>query len=486
MATSISTTGTISSAGIGSGLDVNSIIAGLMKVENLPLTALQTKATSISTTISAFGAVQSATSSFRDAAAKLALPSTWNATLGTSSDPTAVSVVTTPDAATGNYSVQVTALAAAQSTVSTAVASDSALVGAGNLHIDLGSWDTGQTAFTAKTGSSGIDVTVTAGDTLATLAAKVNGANAGITASIVSDASGARLVYSSATTGTDNAFRISATDADGANTDASGLSAFAFDPAGGTSATTRTQAAANATATVNGLAVSSATNTLTNVFKGLTINLAKVGAAPVQITVAQNADSIKSSVNDFVTAYNSLSTLLSTDLKYDAGSQTAGPLQADSTAVSLQRQLRNLVGSFSTASSTFSTLSQVGVQIQSDGTLKVDSSALDSALANPAELKKMFTNVDSANPANNGIAVQLRSFGNAALGADGLLTTRVSGLNTTLTTNKNDQSTLSDRIAATQARLQAQYSALDTLMAGINSQSAYVTQQITNWNKGNG
>src|SRR5260221_6943759 len=126
MSTSISSTGSVTSQGIGSGLDVSTIIAGLMKVEGVPLTNLQTKATAIQTTISAFGAVQSAMSAFRDASAKLALPSTWNATTGTSADTTAVNVSTTSNATPGNYAVQVQTLAASQSTVSGTYASSSA------------------------------------------------------------------------------------------------------------------------------------------------------------------------------------------------------------------------------------------------------------------------------------------------------------------------------------------------------------------------
>ena len=276
MTTSISTSGSVSSAGIGSGLDVNSIITGLMKVEELPLTSLQNQATSIKTTISAFGAIKAAMSTFRDASATLALPSTWNATTGTSSDSSSVSVTTGSNAAPGAYSIEVSKLAASQSTVSGTFASSSALVGAGTLHIDLGTWSSGQAAFTAKSGSTGKDITVTATDTLETLAAKVNSSGSGVSATIVNDASGSRLVFTSSTTGTDNAFRITAADADSANTDATGLSALAFDPAGGTSATTITQTAANAQATVNGLPVTSATNSLVNVFSGLTLTLSKI------------------------------------------------------------------------------------------------------------------------------------------------------------------------------------------------------------------
>src|ERR1700710_1525360 len=95
---SSSNSGAISSAGIGSGLDVTSILAGLMKGGEAPLWSLQTKAPSIQTTISAFGAVQSAVSTFRDAVRTLALPSTWQATTGTSADSTPATIVTTPSA----------------------------------------------------------------------------------------------------------------------------------------------------------------------------------------------------------------------------------------------------------------------------------------------------------------------------------------------------------------------------------------------------
>ncbi|MEO7336756.1 MAG: flagellar filament capping protein FliD, partial [Caldimonas sp.] len=142
-----------------------------------------------------------------------------------------------------------------------------------------------------------------------------------------------------------------------------------------------------------------------------------------------------------------------------------------------------LLGSGSSASGTFSTLSQVGLEMQTDGTLKLNDAKLSSAMANPAELKKLFTNIDPADPSKNGFATRLRTLGNTVLGGDGLLTARVAGLTAKLTRNQKDQSTLNDRLATTQARLTAQYSALDTKLAGINSLSAYVTQQITNWNK---
>ena len=479
-------TGTISSAGIGSGLNVTAIVSQLMAVEDVPLTNLQTAATGIQTTISAFGAVKSDVAAFQTAAQALADPSTWSATVGTSSDSSSVSVSTSTNAAAGAYAVQVQNLASAQSTVSSTFASSSSLVGSGTLHIDLGTWSANQAGFTAQSGSTGVDITVGASDTLASVVSNINAANAGVTASIVTDATGARLVLTSTTTGAANGFRVTAVDSDGTNTDASGLSALAFDPPNGATTSSITQSGANAQATINGLTVTSSTNTLTNVLQGLTVNLLKATTNPVQLTVAPDTKSMTTAVTNFATAYSSMITLLNTDLAYNASTSTAGPLQGDSTAITLQRQLENIAGSVSTASTAFTTLSQIGVQVQTDGTLTVNSTTLANAMNNPSQLKALFANTDptgNTGSSANGYAQQFLNLTNSVLGYQGLLTTRVSGLSTSLTQNQTDQSNLQVLLAATQARLQAQYSALDSQMASISSLSSFVTQQITTWNK---
>ena len=478
MTTSVNSTGSVSSAGIGSGLDVNSIISKLMEVENKPLTHLQTTASSIQTTISAYGAVKSAVAGFRDAALALTRPSTWSATTGASADPTAVGVSAGSGAAAGSYAIVVGNLAAAQSTVSATYASRTDLVGAGNLHIDLA----GAGGF-ADPSASGIDVTLTNTDTLASLADKINVAGGGVAASVVTDATGARLVLSASATGLPGAFRVAGTDSGGGT----GLAALSFDPRAATpGATTQTQAARNAAVTVNGLPVTSASNTLDNVLPGMTLTLMKPGATPIQVSVAQDSASIKTAIGSFVSAYNAMATLIGEDVKYDAATQIAGPLQADSTAVSLQRQLRDILGSSSTASSVFGTLSQAGLQVQADGTLKVNDSALSSALGNVAELKKMFAATNGGTGSNSGFAQQFRALGDTVLGSTGLLTSRVTGLNKSLQKNRTDQDRLSDRLAGTEARLRKQYTALDTKMAGISTLSTYITQQIANWNKKDG
>ena len=101
-----------------------------------------------------------------------------------------------------------------------------------------------------------------------------------------------------------------------------------------------------------------------------------------------------------------------------------------------------------------------------------------------ARRARLFSNADTVgNGANDGIAVRLRKFGDQVLGADGMLTTRTAGLNSSLASNKRDQDKLNDRLATTEARLRAQYSALDTKMATLNALSTYMTQQIAAWNK---
>jgi len=475
MSTSISTTGSVSSAGVGSGLDVESIVTKLMEVEKAPLTALQTKASGIQTKVSAFAALKSAISTFRDAARALTTPSTWAATTGTSGDASTVTAASTGTAAAGSYSVVVQSLAANQSVASGTYTASSALVGAGSMHIDLGTWSSGQTSFTAQSGSTGVDITISATDTLANVRDKINSAKAGVTASIVTDTTGSRLVMSSSTTGAANAFRVTATG--------TGPSALAYDPPNGTTGTTLTQTAANAKATINGLAVTSATNSLTGAVEGMTLNLAKVNATPVLVTVAPDTTSITAAVTAFATSYSALATLLTTDTKYDSATSTAGPLQADTTAVSIQTQLRSVLGSSSTASSMYGTLSQAGLEIQSDGTLKVNSSKLTTAVGNLGQLKSMFANVDSTGATQDGFAQRMRSLADGMLNTDGLLTNRTTGLATTLSNNSKRQTEIEARLARTESRLRAQYTALDTKMSTLTTLSTYMTQQIANWNK---
>ena len=237
---------------------------------------------------------------------------------------------------------------------------------------------------------------------------------------------------------------------------------------------TQNTAAKNANLTINGLAISSASNNIEGAVDGLTINLLKTGQSTV--TVGQDKDSVKKAINDFVTSYNSLMTLMRNDTKYDDANKTAGALQGDSTAVGLQSQLRNITAAGSTLGGKFGRLSDLGLDIGADGTIKVNDTKLTSALGSMSDLKNLFMGVDTANPTNNGIATRWRAFADQVTGFDGSITTRTTGLQSRVTANNKRVDELNDRAAAYEKRVRAQYTALDTQMAKLNDMQSYVNK----------
>ena len=479
-------TGSISSAGIGSGLDVSSIVSSLMAVETQPLTKLQTVASTMQTKLSAFGQMQSFVSSFRDAAAQLQTASNYAVTTATSSDTTSVGASSTTKAIPGSYAVSVTSLASTQSTVSASgqFSAGTDAVGTGSITISLGTWSTGQTSFTAKSGSTDVVIPIGASEnTLAGIRDKINAANAGVSATLVTDATGTRLALQSSATGAANGFRVTVSDDDAANTDALGLSRLAFDPPSATTGTTLTQSAANTKASINGIAVETTGSTLSDVVDGMTFNLSKVTTTPVTVSVTRNTDSVKSLMTNFVGAYNALASFLSSATSYDASTKTAALLQGDATTTGLQNQLRSMVAQAGKASGTFGTLSEIGLEFQKDGRLKVNDTKLSAALSNLPELTKAMTNVDTATPTNNGFAKSLTAWADGLLGSTGSLTGKTKSIQSQIASNQKDQDNLSTRLTAIEARIRAQYTALDTTMSNANALSKYVTQQITTWNK---
>ena len=471
---------TISSIGIGSGLDINSIITQLVAVEQVPLTKLRTEASSLQTKLTTYGKVQSYLSALREASSALTRTDTWGATTGTSSDPTTVAVTTSATTKTGNYTLEVQRLASAQSNATATFANADTLIGEGSLRIELGAWGAGQTSFTPKVGATAIDITVAApGATLATLRDQINAAGAGVTASVLSDATGARLVLRSTATGAANGFRIGVTDTDGNNTDAAGLSALAFDPSAGVTTMAQALAAGNASATLNNLPISSESNTLANVLDGMSLTLNRVTTAPVQVTAAQDNTSMRKSLDTFVSAYNDLNKLLADQTKYDAATKASGGLQGDSAAVGIRAQMRAMIGTTSNASTMFKRLSDIGFDVKLDGSLALNDTKINNALANVAETKKLFANTDLLVPGNNGIATQMRALADRLIGVDGTVSTRSEGLRKRIDLNQDRQELLTDRIAQIEKRLRAQYTALDKTMGQLTGLSSYVTQQFS-------
>lgn len=477
--------GTISSVGIGSGLDANSIITKLTDIEKQPLTALKAKATKITAQLSAYGNIKSQVAALGDTALTLGTGAMWNPINVSSTNSAAVTGLANGVPAPGSFSVEVQQLARAQTAASEVVAAGTSL-GTGSLTIQLGSWNSGFGAFTPGSAAP-VTVNIGAGeDSLASIARKINDANAGVSATIITDTSGQRLSIKSTTTGAATGFRIQASDDDGNATDNAGLSRLAFDPAGGSYGMATTLSSArtgqDAMATLNGVVVTSSTNTFTGLVPGLNLQVNQATTAPVEIKVAQDTAALKKTINSFVDAFNALNKTLTDLTSYDAANKTASLLQGDSSTVNLQYGLRRLVTSTTTGAD-YSRLADLGITLQRDGSLAVDGAKLDAALqANPSGVKKLFT-LDNANPATDGFGVKLKAFTRGLLSMDGALSAKSQSLQKNLDRNASDQQKVNDHVTAVQAALQKQYSALDAKMGSMTALNQYVSQQITLWNK---
>ena len=480
--------GSISSAGIGSGLDVSSIVTQLMAVEQRPLEQLKSQATSLGSKLSTVGKLQGYFSALRDKANALTLSTLWSATTATSAN-TAVKVSTGPGAVAGSYAVAVTRLAQGQTLISGALPASTSTLNEGTLTIELGQYLAGTPAagFNPKAGSSPVTINIGSGETsLATVRDKINSANAGITATLITDASGTRLSLRSNDTGAENAFRVAVTEAVDDNNPATGLSALAYDAAAAASSPMlRKQAADNSDLTINGIQINTASNTLNDVVDGLTLNLSATTTGPVDVSVTADTTSIKTAITDFVAAFNTLASFIKAQTAYNADSKSGGALQGDQSTLSLQNQLRGVINEGSSASSVWSRLSDIGLAMKVDGTLDTNAGKLDNALGKLAELKKLLA-TDGASSAESGFVRRFKQLADAALGSEGVFESRSATLRANVTRNSKSQEAMEQRLAQTRARLQSQYSALDTKMATLGNLSTYMTQQIAQFNKSTG
>jgi flagellar hook-associated protein 2 len=490
---------TISSLGVGSGLDSESIVTKLVALEKQPIATLKTKATIVEQQISAFGQIQSQFSALADAAAAMSTAASWAARNASSSNTAAASITVTSSAAATSFTLDVDQLAKQQSVASAQIDAGSA-VGAGTLVLRLGKWSTGPTAFTPSSSGSDISIDVTAADTVATIAAKINALNPGVVATAFNDGTKDRLLLRSKETGEANGFRLQVgSDADGLPADDFGLSRLAFDPevgafgmAGATAGTV--VFGSDAKARINGLAVTSTTNVLSGNIPGVTMNLLATtttnyglpgeARAPATMNVSEDVTVAVKNVQAFVTAYNALAQTLADLTKYDSTTKTASLFQGDSTILGMQSVLRNMAGSVSNGSS-YQRLADVGLTRQLDGSLTMDTTKLAAAANNGAELQKLFT-LDNNNPATNGFALKFKTLAQGVLATGGSVKNKSVALDGVLKRNQEDQDRITARADAFEVRLRKQYSALDTKMASLSALSAYVTQQVATWNKTTG
>lgn len=480
---------TISSTGIGSGLDVNNIVSQLVALEKQPLKTLALKATNVKDQISAFGQVQAQFAALTDVATRISAPGVWAARSASSSNTNAATITATAAANATSFSLDVDVLAQKQS-VSSAAVPPGTLPGAGTLTLQLGSWSAGGAAFTAGAAAA-VNVTIAATDTIAAIATKINAANAGVVATVFNDGTNERLLLQSKDTGAAAGFRLQSADP--------ALAGLVFDPeaspgAGMAAAGIPVQYGQDAKARINGLAVTSATNTLTDNIPGVTIKLVATTTtgygtpgevkSPLTMSISEDVTPAVKNVNDFVTAYNALNKTLADLTRYDAATKTAGLFQGDSSVVGLQNVLRNMLGS-SSLGATSQRLTDVGLERQLDGSLTINTTKLSTAANNGTALQQLFTN-NNNDPLTNGFALKFKTLGQGVLASGGAVVNKATALQGALDRNSKEQTKVNDRATLVEARLRRQYSALDAQMGQLSALNAYVAQQVTLWNKSTG
>ncbi|QDQ28915.1 flagellar hook protein FliD [Chitinimonas arctica] len=391
----------LTSTGLGSGLNVEDLVSKLVAAEReQPQRQITQKAASATAKLTALGTLRGALANFQSAARALNSTGQFLQPVASSSDASSVTASASPIAGIGSQSIEVSQLAQSQRIKTGVYSSVDAVIGTGTLLIDFGSItdNTGGVInadangvysgakFTTNPKKSATSITIDAQhNTLNGVRDAVNSANAGVTASIINDGSGYRLVLSSNDTGASNAMRITVADGDGASSDTTGLSSLAYNPAQAAGAgqnLTEVQAGKSAKLKVNGIAVTNESNTASDIVTGLSFNLLKVTTAPVTINVGRDSTNAGKNMEAFVKSYNELKQNL-TDLSfYDPASKQAGVLQGEAIVRTVQSQLRGVMNGV--LSGGFTRLADVGVGFAKSGAMTYDSTKFAAAVSSNA------------------------------------------------------------------------------------------------------
>lgn len=439
--------GLLSSAGIGSGLDVNAIITALVNAKQAgPAQQISSQTTQLQAQEAGLTALGSALNSLQTTLGKLGSSltfTTYAATLGN----TALGTTSTlPNAQPGSYNLTVNHLATAQTRASSAYASGSA-VGAGTL--------------TVSVGNQSMNLNVAATDSISSIATAINqsSGNPGVQATIVNGANGAQLLLTSTKTGVANGFTVSAGSGSSA-----GLTSLAS-----TLNTAGSNEASDASLSIDGIAVTSASNSVSGALNGVTLNLVATGSST--LTVSQDTSAVTGAVSDFVNAYNSYISTVGTLSSYDPSSKQGGVLLGDTTLMSVQRQVNSVLSS-SVPGNSIGSLAALGITRNADGTLSSNSSTLSSALqSNPGAVQDLFAGT-------NGYATRLNSMLDGFTASNGILATRTASIQSQLSNLSQQSTALTARMNVYATQLRQQYTALDTLMSSLNNTSSYLTSSL--------
>ncbi|MEO5812290.1 MAG: flagellar filament capping protein FliD [Rhodanobacter sp.] len=452
------TTGLLTSMGVGSGLDVASLVSNLVAAKKAPQqTQITRSANSANTQLSALGQVNAALSALQSSMGSLTDGSAFNARAVTSGDPKVLSASSSGSPVSGSYDVVVDHLASSLKASSGAFVDSNARVGTGTLTL----------AVAGHSMSLSVDDT---NNSLAQVRDAINNAsdNPGVSATIVNGSDGAHLVLSATRTGAANGFSVSSSGGDG------GLAVLNYDPnASGGNGLSVITAAQDAAYTIDGLPGTSATNSVSAAIDGLTFNLVAAGSSTLAVT--NDSSKATSALSNLVNTYNSFVGIYQNLTRYDAASGAAGALIGDATLNGISSTLSRIVG----GSSNGATLSSIGISLQVDGTLKLDNDKLASSLSDGGK------QVSSLFGGDDGFVARLNTQLNTWVGSSGVLASRTDSISQQLKNLTTQQSALDSRMDALTARYQAQFSALDTLMSKLNSTSTYLQQQFDALNNSN-
>lgn len=449
----------ITSTGIGSGLDVSSLVQQLVAAEGQPTEVrIARKEARYQAELSALGSVKSSLADFKSQLDKMSELDSLLARSATVDTEELLGVSVDETALPGTYDVEVVQLAQAQRLQSAAFTGTDAVVGTGTLTISVG----------AESFSLTID---DGNNTLAGIQDAINNAvdNKGVSATVVNADTGSYLFLSGDNTGADQSIRVTQTGGDG------GLSGLEYDPDNMLAALTETVAASDALVRINGFDVTSDNNSVVGAIDGVTLDLLVAGEGSTSRVVIENdEEAVKSQVQAFVDAYNELLTTFDKQTAYDSETETAGPLLGDAGVRGVRDQLRRELSiGVEDIEATFGSLLDIGISSDVDGKLEVDSARLDEVLdVEFAKLGQLFA-------ASDGYAVRLADIVDSYIDdTEGVLTRKVEGIEGSIEDLADQRDALSLRLESLEARLLRQFNALDALVGELNTTSNFLTQQL--------
>lgn len=455
----------ISVSGIGSGLDIDGLVTQLMAVERQPLSRLASREAGVQAKISAFGSMASAVANLQTAANGLNSAAKFAATRTTVSGTNAgYTATSTTSAETGSYAIKVNTLASSQRV---ALAADAFTQNGDNIAAGALSFKFGDAAQLLADEPASTRTLDFAGGSIQDLRNAINGANIGLSANIINDGTSDRLIISSSETGAAKAFTI----------DGLGVAYAPDAPGSEGDPVYQLEAARDASITVDGLTVTRASNTISDVINDVTLTLTAESTSANVLKVASDFAGARSAIDAFVNAFNGVAKGLADSMKYNAETREAALLNGDSTARSVQNQLRNIVGGVFEGLGGVSRLAEIGVSFQLDGTLAVDSTRLTAALENPDLNVAAFF---SGNGETAGFGKRVADSLGRLIGPEGLITSRSEGLKASAKALQDQAEAINFRLEGIEKRYRAQFTALDVLISNLTQTSTYLQQQLAN------